>query len=134
MGLELLHTITTENPYMARFELSLVDGRVWTSDYSSFSIDNEDNFYTIHVSGFSGTGDDIMNMFSIGGAGQNGMPFSTYDYGPRSGCASGEHGGFWYNSCDWFNMNADGWFAICIGPCYSSIDMSGSRLLIKRIR
>ena len=33
-----------------------------------------------------------------------GLPFSTYDHGEES-CAVSGHGAWWYNGCQWSNLN-----------------------------
>ena len=134
MGLEELYQLTSNDSYMLRFELLLVNGSWLSAEYETFRIENEAMNYTIHVTGYSGDAGDIMN--TDGDSNINGMPFSTTDHRDiNNNCAIREGGGWWYNNCDWFNINsddADTGFCLCAKPeCDPCIGFLITRMMIK---
>ena len=70
--------------------------------YNQFSVGNASEEYPLTVGGFTGVGRD-------GFAYHNGMKFSTPDNDndkDRSGnCAASYTSGWWYNNCDYVNIN-----------------------------
>ncbi|XP_016323455.1 techylectin-like protein isoform X2 [Sinocyclocheilus anshuiensis] len=60
-------------------------------------IENEDNLYRLHVSGFSGTVEDSFGWY------HDKQSFSTPDTGDI--CAEISHGGWWYHQCFFANLN-----------------------------
>ena len=67
--------------------------RVFTAKKNTFRIEDEDQGYRLHISGYSGTAGN-----SLGG--HDGMKFSTLDRDndKNSGnCALGYKGGWWWN-------------------------------------
>ena len=103
LGLEKLTQMTNNGQYRARFEFKSIQDESWfSSEYDSFQIDPESNWYTIHVSGFMGDAGDQFNFPHPAGY-QNGVNFSTWDSdNDRSpnNCAIGMgNGGWWYSYC-----------------------------------
>ncbi len=68
-----------------------------TVEYSTFVVGDASTFYTLNVSGYSGTvaGDGMAHV--------NGMAFTTkdqeHDLAPDSNCAVLYTGGWWHNHC-----------------------------------
>ncbi len=60
-------------------------------------IENEDNLYRLHISGFSGTVEDSFGWY------HDKQSFSTPDTGDI--CAEISHGGWWYHQCFFANLN-----------------------------
>ncbi len=60
-------------------------------------IENEENLYRLHVSGFSGTVEDSFGWY------HDKQSFSTPDTGDI--CAEISHGGWWYHQCFFANLN-----------------------------
>src|SRR5688572_24068738 len=78
------------------------NGTWFHADYDTFSLDSEDDYYAISVSGFSGTaGDSLTNTVVDAKWYHNGMNFSTFDANrkPGSNCAKMYEGGWWFNNC-----------------------------------
>src|SRR6218665_1675515 len=104
LGLEKLTQLTNNGQYRARFEFKSVQNESWfSSEYDSFQIDPESNWYTIHVSGFVGDAGDQFNYMNPNGT-QNGMNFTTWDSdndrASEINCAAATgKGGWWYNNC-----------------------------------
>ncbi|XP_041272069.1 fibrinogen-like protein 1, partial [Onychostruthus taczanowskii] len=63
----------------------------------SRSIEDEENFYRLHVDGFSGTVEDSFAWY------HDKRSFSTPDSGNI--CAEISHGGWWYHQCFFSNLN-----------------------------
>lgn len=61
------------------------------------SIEDEANYYRLHVDGFSGTVEDSFAWY------HNKRSFSTPDSGNI--CAEISHGGWWYHQCFFSNLN-----------------------------
>ncbi|XP_062395946.1 microfibril-associated glycoprotein 4-like [Sardina pilchardus] len=103
LGLETIFRLTWRGKYELRVDLEDWErGRVY-AHYPSFSIDSEDDGYTLRLSGYvdGGAGDSLHRV--------NAMKFSTYDkdqdnYGYVN-CAERYHGGFWFGDCHYANPN-----------------------------
>ncbi|XP_061167446.1 fibrinogen C domain-containing protein 1-B-like [Saccostrea echinata] len=87
------------------------DGGGWTSYdgeqvyavYTTFYIGDEDNKYTLTVSGYNGTAGDSL-------ASHNGYKFSTKDQDNDrydGNCATKWHGAWWYGWCYSSNLNGE---------------------------
>lgn len=63
----------------------------------SCRIENEENHYRLHVSGFSGTVEDSFGWY------HDKQSFSTPDTGDI--CAEISHGGWWFKQCFFANLN-----------------------------
>src|SRR6218665_967770 len=123
LGLEKLTQMINNGQYRARFEFKSIQNESWySSEYASFQIDPESNWYTIHVSGFTGDAGDQFYANTSKGI-QNGMNFSTWDSDndrTSDNCAmSWDKGGWWYNSCGIHSMT----------PLFGSIRFYNRKLL-----
>ncbi|KAK3097514.1 hypothetical protein FSP39_010359 [Pinctada imbricata] len=102
LGNEVIHRLTSYQPYTLRVELEDWENNTVYESYSNFIIDGEDNVYTLHVSGYSGTAGDVLK-------GHDGCGFSASDFDNDNlqiDCANYYKGGWWYNGC--FNTNLNG--------------------------
>ncbi|XP_048882936.1 tenascin-like isoform X2 [Brienomyrus brachyistius] len=100
LGNEPIHSLTSLEPMVLRVDLAAGAESAF-AHYSSFSIDSQRKFYTVNLSGYSGTAGDSMQY-------HNGRPFSTKDRDPKpvlSGCATSHRGGWWYKDCHEANLN-----------------------------
>jgi len=112
LGNDDIYLLTYQAEYPAGSELR-VDMEDWThqqhyAKYETFSIDNEEQKYELHITGFSGdVGDSLGN--------HNGHMFSTYDADndayTTGDCADMYRGAWWYTSCHSSNLNGEyRWF------------------------
>ena len=135
MGLEKIHKMTNSAPYKLRMEFMSLKGSWYSVEYDTFRVESEASNYKIHVTGYSGDVDDVMNVGRINYGGvHNGMNFSTYDRDNDlwSGvnCASSHGGGWWYSACRQFNLNGrygSHFDVLGIGRC------SMSRMMMKKV-
>ncbi|GFQ68912.1 techylectin-5A [Trichonephila clavata] len=102
LGNNNIHALTNQGHYTVRFDLQQKNkGRAYAL-YDKFWIDNEDQKYKLHISGYSGDAGDSM-------AYHNGMFFSTKDRdNDRSDayhCAKDRSSGWWFNYCMESNLN-----------------------------
>lgn len=107
LGLHYIYLLTLRNKYELRVDLGDFDNNMTFAKYSEFavspySINPEEDGYSLHVDGFSdgGAGDSLSY--------HSGMKFSTYDSDRDvylQNCASLSSGGFWYRACHLANLN-----------------------------
>ncbi|XP_063041214.1 tenascin isoform X2 [Engraulis encrasicolus] len=98
LGNDLLHNLTKMTPMSLRVDMR-AEGETVFAKYSSFSV-GPAKFYTLKVSGYTGTAGDSMTY-------HNGRHFSTRDR-DRSDirfCAMSYRGGWWYRNCHEANLN-----------------------------
>ncbi|XP_030065297.1 microfibril-associated glycoprotein 4 [Microcaecilia unicolor] len=122
LGLENLRLMTLKKKYKLRVDLITSDNQV-SVEYAAFSlspyaINEEEDNYTLYVSGFQGG--EAGDSFSS----HSGQPFSTFDRdndGHIQNCAEYSHGGFWYHSNGCFSANLNG--------CYRNHQMGCSGIL-----
>ncbi|KAM9316363.1 fibrinogen-like protein 1 [Gastrophryne carolinensis] len=97
LGNENIHRITRRGGYSLRIDLEDWTGQHKYALYREFSIEDEANYYCLHVSGAGGTAEDSFAWY------HNKRSFST----PESGnlCAEISHGGWWYHQCFYSNLN-----------------------------
>jgi len=141
MGNDKIYALTQNGtrPYRLRIEMLSLGNKWRSGEYSSFSIDNEPNFYTLDVGSYSGDTGDALQSITVAMQGyQNGMKFSTYDRdnddSPSFNCAlKYGNGGFWWNNCWQCCLNCDGnsfaWFKNPPSDYY----LQASRMMIKYI-
>ena len=143
LGLELVYLLTSSASYQLRIEIQALANYKWFStEYSSFYVDNEALKYTIHVSGYTGDAGDVFN--SIGGTLMNGMKFSTMDQDNdlyKSGsCSTLYGGGWWYNNCmygcltgEYFTTSASNfyWHPMTDLGISTTYNLVASRMMIK---
>jgi len=106
LGNDNIYLLTWQAEYPEGSEL-MVDMEDWYRNkyfakYETFSIDNEEQKYELHVKGFSGNG--VVDSL----AHHDGNMFSTYDNdndGHGTDCANSYRGAWWYNACHVSNLN-----------------------------
>ncbi|XP_047460684.1 fibroleukin-like [Mugil cephalus] len=97
LGNQYLHLLTNQGHCSLRIDLqdwSHVHGHAL---YHSFRIDDEENHFRLHVSGFSGTVEDSFGWY------HDLQAFSTPDTGNI--CAEISHAGWWFHQCFYSNLN-----------------------------
>ncbi|XP_062397455.1 microfibril-associated glycoprotein 4-like [Sardina pilchardus] len=103
LGLENIFRLTWIGKYELRVDMEDWERGSVYAHYSAFSIDSEDEGYTLRLSGYvdGGAGNSLQRV--------NGKKFSTYDKDQDtinySNCAETYHGGFWYDYCHLANPN-----------------------------
>lgn len=80
-----------------RLERRLQHSPLNSPTFVACSIEDEENYYRLHVDGFSGTVEDSFAWY------HNKRSFSTPDTGNI--CAEISHGGWWYHQCFFSNLN-----------------------------
>ena len=111
LGLQDIHTICPPSKPCS-FRVDLKDDRkgstrygqtLW-AEYSSFSLGGYTEKYRLSLSGYNTSSSLVDGMGH-----HKGIPFSTYDRdndnADSDNCARHYHGGWWYNSCHWSNLN-----------------------------
>ena len=109
MGNEEISVLTNKDtrPYKLRIEMLSAGNHQRSAEYRSFSLDSESQFYTLHVSGYSGdAGDSLQYSDNTNGMSiyQNGMKFSTFDQDNdnrvnESCCQMYGNVGWWFKAC-----------------------------------
>ncbi|XP_052001566.1 angiopoietin-related protein 7 [Xyrauchen texanus] len=97
LGNDHIHDISSQGDYSLRIDLEDWNGKHKHALYQYFWIENEENHYRLHVSGFSGTVEDSFSWY------HDKQSFSTPDTGDI--CAEISHGGWWYHQCFFSNLN-----------------------------
>ncbi|PKU32641.1 angiopoietin-related protein 7-like [Limosa lapponica baueri] len=97
LGNENIHKMTSQGDYSLRIDLEDWNNKHKHAFYQVFSIEDEANYYRLHVDGFSGTVEDSFAWY------HNKRSFSTPDTGNI--CAEISHGGWWYHQCFFSNLN-----------------------------
>ncbi|ROT77851.1 hypothetical protein C7M84_003449 [Penaeus vannamei] len=123
LGLDNIHALTNQTNYEIRIDLEDWDGTAKWAQYSTFLVKDRASNYKLQLGSYSG---DAGNSFAY----HNMMPFSAKDGPVLNECPKTSHGGWWYNSCHYANLNGvyrnafnlDGdsiaWFSFR-GPNYS---------------
>ena len=116
LGNDNIHAVTLSG---ARLRVVLMDANdtVKYTEYSSFSVAGENDFYRVLFDDYSGTAGDALTYNS-------GCNFSTWDAdhdkSPSDNCAEQSFGGWWYNSCLQADLN--GLYEV---PCHTSVHATG---------
>uniref|UniRef100_A0A3P8S131 Si:ch211-203k16.3 n=1 Tax=Amphiprion percula TaxID=161767 RepID=A0A3P8S131_AMPPE len=97
LGNDHIHDMTTQGRYSLRIDMEDWSNKHKHATYQSFSVEDEEHLYRLHVSGFSGTVQDSFSWY------HDKQAFSTPDSGNI--CAEISHGGWWYNQCFYANLN-----------------------------
>ncbi|XP_059205798.1 fibrinogen-like protein 1 [Centropristis striata] len=97
LGNQQLHLLTSQGHYSLRIDLQDWSHAHRHALYHSFRIEDEENRYRLHVSGFSGTVEDSFGWY------HNQHGFSTPDTGNI--CAEISHSGWWFHQCFYANLN-----------------------------
>ncbi|XP_061176959.1 fibrinogen C domain-containing protein 1-B-like [Saccostrea echinata] len=103
IGNDAIHALTKDQDQELRLDLRSHNGEEAYAVYTTFYIGDENNKYTITVSGYNGTAGDSLGY-------HNGIKFSTQDQdndNNRSSCATDYHGAWWYNACLHSNLNGE---------------------------
>ncbi|XP_055949708.1 techylectin-5A-like isoform X2 [Argiope bruennichi] len=106
LGNDAIFALTNQGAYTVRFDLQNANGVYAYATYDSFYIEDEQNKYKLHISGYSGNAGDSMNY-------HNENFFSTPDHdNDRSSyynCANDRSSGWWFNFCLTSNLNGMAW-------------------------
>ncbi|XP_019339328.1 angiopoietin-related protein 7 [Alligator mississippiensis] len=97
LGNANIHRMTSQGDYSLRIDMEDWSNKHKHAFYQVFSIEDEVNYYRLHVDGFSGTAEDSFAWY------HNKRSFSTPDSGNI--CAEISHGGWWYHQCFFSNLN-----------------------------
>ncbi|GAA6229910.1 fibrinogen-like protein 1 isoform X1 [Lates japonicus] len=97
LGNQHLHLLSNQGHYSLRIDLQDWSHAHRHALYHSFRIENEENQYRLHVSGFSGTVEDSFGWY------HDQQGFSTPDTGNI--CAEISHSGWWFHQCFYANLN-----------------------------
>uniref|UniRef100_A0A3B3UU65 Si:ch211-203k16.3 n=1 Tax=Poecilia latipinna TaxID=48699 RepID=A0A3B3UU65_9TELE len=97
LGNNHIHELSTQGDYSLRIDLEDWSIQHKHALYQSFSVEDEEHQYRLHVSDFSGTVQDSFGWY------HDKQHFSTPDTGNI--CAEISHGGWWYNQCFYANLN-----------------------------
>ncbi|XP_010887248.1 angiopoietin-2a [Esox lucius] len=102
LGNEIVSTLTNQQPYVLRIQLTDWEDNAAFSLYDQFSLDTEAENYRIHLKGYSGTAGKISSL------GQPGNDFSTKDADNDKcvcKCSQLTTGGWWFDACGPSNLN-----------------------------
>ncbi|GFN89600.1 ficolin-1 [Plakobranchus ocellatus] len=119
LGNDNIHTITSSGTYELRVDLKY-QGRSAFAHYSKFSIDGEDNNYTLRLGDYDGTAGDSL-------AHHRNRFFSTFDKDNdyhSSNCAAVFSGAWWYGGCHNSNLNGKWLASSNKGPTWASFSAS----------
>uniref|UniRef100_A0A3B4HC76 Angiopoietin-related protein 7-like n=1 Tax=Pundamilia nyererei TaxID=303518 RepID=A0A3B4HC76_9CICH len=97
LGNQHLHRLSNQGHYSLRIDLQDWSHAHKHALYHTFRIEDEDNQYRLHVSGFSGTAEDSFGWY------HDLQGFSTPDTGNI--CAEISHAGWWFHQCFYANLN-----------------------------
>ncbi|XP_041811650.1 angiopoietin-2-like isoform X2 [Chelmon rostratus] len=97
LGNQQLHLLSNHGHYSLRIDLQDWSHAHRHALYHTFRIENEENQYRLHVSGFSGTVEDSFGWY------HDRQGFSTPDTGNI--CAEISHAGWWFHQCFYANLN-----------------------------
>ncbi|GFO30294.1 tenascin-r [Plakobranchus ocellatus] len=121
LGNDIIHTITCSGAYELRVDLKY-QGKSAFAHYSMFSIDDENENYTLRLGDYDGTAGDSLKF-------HRGQPFSTFDRdndASKDNCAMAYSGAWWYKSCHQSNLNGK-WNANANkGPRWGSFSFSNA--------
>ncbi|GIY17422.1 angiopoietin-related protein 7 [Caerostris darwini] len=102
LGNEILHQLTTNEDYMLRIDLWESTGKYKYAEYNTFEVLAEKDNFRLVLAGYHGNASDAMGY-------HNGMAFSTpdrdHDTSKATHCANFYHSGWWYNHCQYVNIN-----------------------------
>ena len=101
-GLELMHSLTQRGQWEIRVDYQTND-KTWSYlHYNQFSVGSASEEYPLTVGGFTGVGSDQF-------AWHNGMKFTTLDIDndkwSSGNCAVVYKDGWWFNDCDYIDIN-----------------------------
>ncbi|KAM7383992.1 hypothetical protein PAMA_011373 [Pampus argenteus] len=102
LGNDIIHKLTSSQEYSLHIQLKEREGNEAYSHYDRFYIDGEDNNYSLHAEGFSGTAGRTNSLTHTG------TQFSTKDRDNdrcTCKCAQLASGGWWFEACGPSNLN-----------------------------
>ncbi|XP_028284734.1 angiopoietin-2b [Parambassis ranga] len=102
LGNDIIHKLTSSQEYSLYVQLKDREGNEAFSHYDHFYIDGEDNNYSLHAEGFSGTAGRTSSLTHTG------SQFSTKDRDNdrcTCKCAQLASGGWWFEACGPSNLN-----------------------------
>ncbi|KAK1897383.1 Angiopoietin-related protein 4 [Dissostichus eleginoides] len=103
LGLENIHTLSRQGPYILQVELSDWAGEQQHNAQYQIKLDGEEKKFGLHLESLSGLQEKIMTT------GKSGLPFSTADrdndLSADANCAELLSGGWWFSSCGESNLN-----------------------------
>ncbi|KAM9339734.1 angiopoietin-2-like [Symphorus nematophorus] len=97
LGNQQLHLLSNHGHHSLRIDLQDWSHAHRHALYHTFRIENEENQFRLHVSGFSGTVEDSFGWY------HDRQSFSTPDTGNI--CAEISHAGWWFHQCFYSNLN-----------------------------
>ena len=106
------------------------------AEYDNMTVESENNYYTLHVTGYHGDSGDAFNDDNNWHYWQsNGMSFSTPNVdNDRSygNCASEAKGGWWFNWCSSSSLNVPNqcWYSTP-PPTTTPIRVDASRMMLQ---
>ena len=102
LGLDKIHRLTASRPSELRVEIVDWSGGSVYAKYGSFGVGDEQSLYVLSVGSYSGTAGDSLTYHST-------MKFSTkgrdHDQHGSAHCAVSMTGAWWYNHCQYSNLN-----------------------------
>uniref|UniRef100_A0A667WX97 Angiopoietin 2b n=1 Tax=Myripristis murdjan TaxID=586833 RepID=A0A667WX97_9TELE len=102
LGNDIIHKLTRSREYSLHVQLRDREGNEAYSHYDHFYIDGEENNYSLHAEGFSGTAGRTSSLTHPG------TQFSTKDRDNdrcTCKCAQIASGGWWFEACGPSNLN-----------------------------
>jgi len=99
LGLDNIYQLTHPNRRLVKFVLEEYSGNFINGTYDGFFIHDKIDKYQLQVGSLQSG-----NMPSGSFAYNSGYDFATYD-NDHNTCASRRHGGWWYGSCTYVNIN-----------------------------
>ena len=106
------------------------------AEYDNMTVESENNYYRLHVTGYHGDAGDAFNDRQPTWQ-ANGMQFSTPDVDndrwPSGNCASGAKGGWWFNWCSSSKLNArrQCWYSTPPPATTTPIRVDASRMMLQ---
>ncbi|XP_054619091.1 fibrinogen C domain-containing protein 1-like isoform X1 [Dunckerocampus dactyliophorus] len=97
LGNQQLYLLSNQGHYSLRIDMQDWSHAHRHALYNNFRIEDEENQYRLHVSGFSGTVEDSFAWY------HDQQGFSTPDTG--NVCAEISHSGWWFHQCFYANLN-----------------------------
>ncbi|XP_059139227.1 ficolin-1-like [Physella acuta] len=91
MGLEQVHQLTMVGRWELRVDIKF-KGKDYYAKYDLFEVENEAQFYKLHVGDFSGNVSDGLSY-------HDGMRFYTSDKPTSNDCSRKYSGGWWFQEC-----------------------------------
>ena len=105
------------------------------AEYDNMTVESENNYYTLHVTGYHGDAGDAFNDDHRPTWQANGMPFTTLDvdndHRPSGNCASVAKGGWWFNWCSTSKLNVRRQCWYSTPPPATPIRVDASRMMLQ---